>query len=166
MEKTHYNLSEEEFTGGRKILMWSFAALFFLGGLYILFISLIMGQISIPPILSVVPFGISLIVSIIAGFATFKGTDLFFFIDIDKIEYKFGVFKPMTHSFKWIDIQELVIPMRQQKVKLIFKDGSAFIINLNWIKRVKSSDIIKHLYHQAREKDLNVRKVKILTKKA
>jgi len=146
--------------------MWGFAGLFFLGGVYILFISLVLGQKSIAPLLSIVPFGISIVVSVIAGFATFKGTDLFFFIDVEKIEYKFGIFNPMLHSFKWNDIKELVIPMRQQKVKLVFKDNSVFIINLNWIQRKKSSDIIKHLYHQAREKDLNVRKVNFMTKRA
>ena len=97
--------------------------------------------------------------SVIAGIATFKGTDLYFSIDMEKIEYKFGVMRPVTHSFKWIDINELVMPSRQKKVKLIFKDGSAFVINLTWIQRKKSSSIRKHIYHVAREKDLNVRKV-------
>jgi hypothetical protein len=78
MENLYYSLSEEEFSKGRKILLWGFAALFFLSGVYILVVSLFLGQKSIPPILSVAPFGISLVVAIIAGFATFKGTDLFF----------------------------------------------------------------------------------------
>ena len=123
MENLYFNLSEEEFSKERKILLWGFAALFFLAGVYILVVSLILGQKSIPAVLSVAPFGISLVVSVIAGFATFKGTDLFFSIDNDKIEYKFGIIKPTTHSFKWIDIKELVMPHKQKKVKLVFKDG-------------------------------------------
>ena len=166
MEKLYYNLSEQEFSKGRKILLWSFAGLFFLAGVYVLVVSLIFGQKSIPPVLSVAPFGISLVVSVIAGFATFKGTDLFFSIDDDKLEYKFGMIKPMTHSFKWIDIKELVMPRKQKKVKLIFKDGSTFVINLTWMERKKSSHIRKHLFHVAREKDLNVIKVINLSKKA
>jgi hypothetical protein len=166
MEKLYYNLSEEEFSKGRKILLWGFAGLFFLAGVYVLVVSLIFGQKSIPPVLSVAPFGISLVVSVIAGFATFKGTDLFFSIDDDKLEYKFGMIKPMTHSFKWIDIKELVMPRKQKKVKLIFKDGSTFVINLTWMERKKSSHIRKHLFHVAREKDLNVIKVINLSKKA
>jgi hypothetical protein len=165
MENLYYNLSEEEFSKGRKILLWGFAALFFLAGTYVLFVSLILGQKSIPPILSVAPFGISLVVSLIAGFATFKGTDLFFLIDKDKIEYKFGIFKPLTHSFKWIDIKELIMPRKQKKIKLIFKDGSSFIINLTWIQRKKSSHIRKHIFHMAREKDLNVIKVVTIANK-
>jgi hypothetical protein len=159
MENLYQNLSEKEFSRGSKILLWSFAALFFIAGVYVLFVSLVLGQKSIPAILSIAPFGISLIVFIIAGTATFKGTDLYFSIDKDKIEYKFGVLKPVTHSFKWVDINDLVMPSRQKKVKLVFKDGSSFVINLTWIQRRKSSSIRKHIYYVAREKDLNVRKV-------
>ena len=116
-------------------------------------------------IISLAPFGISLVVSIIAALATFKGTDLFFSIDNDKIEYKFGMFKPVTHSFKWIDIKELVMPHKQKKIKLIFKDGSSFLIDLTWMQKKKSSHIRKHIFHAAREKNLNVIKVMVLTKK-
>ena len=164
MENLYYNLSEEEFSKGRKILLWGFAALFFFGGLYILFAGLVLGHKSIPAILSIAPFGISLVVFIIAGIATFKGTDLFFSIDKDKIEYKFGMIKPVTHSFSWIDIKELVMPSKQKKVQLVFKDGTSFVINLNWIQRKKSSYIRKHIYHVAREKDLDVKKVLNLSK--
>src|SRR5664280_1141732 len=105
MENMYYNLSEEEFSGGRKTLLWGFASLFFLAGMYVLFVSLILGHKSISPILSVAPLGISLVVSIIAGFATFKGTDLFFLINNEKIEYKFGIIRPSTRSFNWIDVK-------------------------------------------------------------
>jgi hypothetical protein len=165
MENLYFNLSEEEFSKGRKILLWGFATLFFLAGLYVLFVSLILGQKSISPVLSVAPFGISLVVFIIAGFATFKGTNLFFSIDEDKIEYKFGAFKPKTHSFKWIDIKELIMPRRQKKIKLIFKDDSSFVIDLTWIQRKKSSQIRNRMFHVAREKDLNVIKVLTLSNK-
>ena len=165
MESLYQNLSDKEFAFGSKVLLWSFSVLFFLAGLYVLFISLVLGQKSIPAILSVAPFGISFVVSIIAAFATFKGTDLFFSIDKEKIEYKFGVLKPVTHLFHWIDIKELIMPQRQKKVKLVFKDDTSFIINLTWIQRSKSSTIRKHIYHVAREKDLPVTKVLILSNK-
>jgi hypothetical protein len=165
MENVYYNLSEEEFSKGRKILLWGFAALFFLAGAYVIFVSLILGQKSISPVLSVAPFGISLVVSVIAGFATFKGTNLFFSIDKDKIEYKFGILRPLTHSFQWIDIKEIIMPRKQKKVKLIFKDGSSFVINLTWVQKKKSSLIRKQIFYAAREKDLNVIKVVTLSNK-
>jgi hypothetical protein len=159
MEFLHINLSEKEFSKGSKILLWSFATLFFLAGVYVLLVSLVLGQKSIPAIICIAPFGISLVVFINASFATFKGSDLFFLIDEDKIEYKYGFFKPVDHLINWSDIRELVMPHRQKKVKLIFKDGSSFIINLTWIQKEKSSDIRKHIFHVAREKDLPVKKV-------
>jgi hypothetical protein len=165
MENLYYNLSEAEFSKGRKILLWGFAALFFLAGVYILIVSLVIGQKSVSPVLSIAPFGISLVVSGIASFATFKGTKLFFSIDKDKIEYKFGLLKPVTHSFKWTDIKELIMPRKQKKVKLVFKDGSHFVINLTWIQRKKSSLIRKQLFYAAREMDLSVIKVMTLSGK-
>ncbi len=162
MENLNCNLSEDEFSKGRKILLWGFATLFFLAGIYVLVISLFFNQKSISPVISVAPFGISLVVFIIAGFATFKGTNLYFIIDKDKLEYKFGIFNPILHSFKWTDIKELVMPRKQKKVKLIFKDDSSFVINLTWIKRNKSSQIRKYIFYFAREKELNVSKVMTL----
>jgi hypothetical protein len=166
MENMYYNLSEEEFSGGRKTLLWGFALLFFVAGMYVLFASLILGQKSISPVLSMAPLGISLVVSIIAGFATFKGTDLFLLINNEKIEYKFGIIKPSTHSFNWIDIKEIIMPRKQKKVKLVFIDGSSFVINLTWIQRKKSSLIRKQMFYAAKEKGVDVKKVVTLAGKA
>ncbi len=165
MENLYYNLSEEDFSKGRKILLWGFVALFFLGGVYVLFVSLILGQKSVPAILSVAPFGISLVVSVIAAFATIKRKDLYFSVDNEKIEFRYGLIKPKKHSIKWIDIKELTMPHRQRKALLLLKDGSSFVINLNWIQKKKSSHIRKHIYLTAKEKNLNVIRVKNLVKK-
>jgi hypothetical protein len=164
MEKLYYNLSEEEFSKGRKILLWSFAGLFFIGGAYVLIASPLLGIKSIPAVIAVVPLGISLVVSIIAVLATFKGTALFFSIDDEKIEFKYGIIRPKKNSFKWDDIKELIMPHKQKKAMLIFKDGSSFVINLTWMQKKKSSHIRRHIYHAAREKNLNVIKVKNLVK--
>jgi membrane protein YdbS with pleckstrin-like domain len=166
MENLHYNLSEEEFTKGKKILLWAFAGLFFLAGVYILFVSLVLGQKNMSPIMSAAPFGISLVVSVIAVFASLKRDDLFFSIDNEKIEFRYGVFKPVKHSFKWLDIKEVVMPHKQKKAKLIFHDGSSFVIDLTWLQKKKASHIRKHLFHAARERDLNVIKVNNLIGKS
>lgn len=159
MENLYYNLSQEEFSTGRKLLLWGFAGLFFLAGVYVLLISLVFGHKSITPVLSIAPFGISIVVSIIAALATIKRKDLFFLIDNDKIEFRYGIFKPARHLFKWIDIKELIMPHKQKKAKLLFKDGSSFVINLNWLQKKKAGLIRKHIFYAAREKDLKVVKV-------
>jgi hypothetical protein len=166
MENLYYNLSEEEFSKGRKILLWCFAALFFLAGIYVLIISLIFGHKSISPVLSTAPFGISFLVSVIAAFATIKRKDLFFLVDDEKIEFRYGILNPNKHSFKWTDVKELIMPHKQRKVMVIFKDGSSLVIDLTWLQRKKSSHIRKHIYHAAREKDLSVTKVMNLVNKA
>ncbi len=166
MEKLFYNLSEEEFSKGRKILLWGFAAIFCVGGIYILIANKVFGHKSIPALISLVPFGISLFVSIIAAFATIKRKDLFFSIDNEKIEFRYGLLKPKKHSFKWIDTKELIMPQRQKKAMLLFNDGSSFVINLTWLQKKKSARIRKHIYYAAREKNLNVKKVNNLIRKS
>ena len=162
MEKLYFNLSEEEFSRGRKLLLWGFTGLFFLAGIYVLFSSLIWEKKSIAAELSLAPFGISIVVAIISVFATIKRKDLFFSIDDEKIEFRYGVFRAQRHSFKWIDVKDIVMPQKQKKAMLRFKDGSSYIIDLTWLQKKKTSLIRKHLYITAREKNLEISKVRNL----
>jgi hypothetical protein len=164
MEKLYYNLSEEEFTKGRKILIWIFVAAFFLGGVYVLLAGPVFGLHHIKPVLSIAPFGISLIVGIVAAFATIKRKDLFFLIDDDKIEFRYGIFRPKKYSFAWPDLKEIIMPHKERKAKLFMKDGSSFIIDLSWLQRKKSTLIRKHLYHTANTKNIKIVKVMHLSK--
>ncbi len=156
MEKLYYNLSEEEFTKGRKILIWIFFGAFFLGGVYVALIGPLFGVYSVKPILSLAPFGISLIVGLVAAYATIKRKDLFFLIDNDKIEFRYGVFNPKRYSFNLSDMKEFVMPHRERKIKVLFKDGTSFIINLTWIQRKKAILIRKNFYQIAKERNINV----------
>jgi hypothetical protein len=165
MENLYYDLSEQEFSKGRKILLWLFASLFFLAGLGIIFMNVVLHDQSIHISFSLAPFGIAIVVGFIAILATVKRKDSFFLIDSDKIEFRFGIIKPVKHSFKWIDIKEIHLPHKEKKVLLQFKDNSFFIINLNWLERKKTSHIRKHFFYAAREKNLDVVKVQILSKK-
>jgi hypothetical protein len=165
MENLYYDLSEQEFSKGRKVLLWLFASLFFLAGLGIIFMNVVLHDQSIHISFCLAPFGIAIIVGLIALLATVKRKDYFFLIDSDKIEFRFGIFKPVKHSFKWIDIKEIHLPHKEKKVLLLFKDNSSFIINLNWLERKKTSHIRKHFFYAAREKNIDVVKVQILSKK-
>jgi hypothetical protein len=165
MEKLYFNLSEEEFSKGRKILLWVFASLFLLASVYVLVTNLAFGHKSIPLFISLITFGISLFVAIIATFATIKRKDLFFIVNDEIIEFRFGIISPKKHSFKWVDIKELIMPGKQKKVMLLLNDGSSFLINLNWLQKKKSSLIRKHIYLEAKEKNLKVTKVSTLQKK-
>lgn len=162
MEKLYYNLSKEEFSKERKALLWIFAILFFIAGLYVVTASPVFGHKSIPPVLSMAPFGISLLVFLIAVMATIKRKDLYFLVDDDKIEFKYGFFKPLLKSFNWISIDEIIMAHQQRKIKLLLKDGSSFMIDLTYLQNHKSGIIRKHIYNGARDKDINVIKVKYL----
>ncbi len=163
MDNLYFNLSEEEFSKSRKVLLWGFSGLFFIGGVYILITGLFFHRTTIPPVLSVAPFGISFIVAIISSLATFKRKDLFFSIDDNKIEFRYGLLNPKRHQFNWIDIVEISMPMKQRKALLLLKDGTTYIIDLTWLQRKKSSIIKKHIYHTARSKNLHVKKMSILS---
>jgi hypothetical protein len=159
MESINFNLSEEEFSKGRKILLWVFTSLFFAGGLGVLIASPVFGLHEIKPSFSIAPFGIGLVVGIISAFATIKRKDLFFLIDDDKIEFRYGLIRPKKHSFQWADIKELVMPHKEKKVMLILKNGASFVIDLTWLQKKKTHLIRKHIFNTAKYKDMNVRKI-------
>jgi len=164
MEKLFYNLSEEELTKGRKILLWIFVSLFFLGGLWVALASPVFGIHHIKPAVSIAPFGISLIVGIISAYATIKRDDLYFMVDEQKIEFRFGIIKPKKNTILWNDIKEMVMPHKERKILIIFKDGTSKIINLSYIQRKKSTHIRKHIFHEGRRHGIEVIKVIYLTK--
>jgi hypothetical protein len=158
-------LSEQEFSRGRKILLWIFTSMFFLAGLGIIFMNVILHNDSIHLSLSMAPFGISLVAGVISVIATFSKNDHYIIIDNDKIELKFGMLKPITQTYLWNDVKEIHLPHKQKKVKLVMKDNSSNIINLTWIEKKKSSYIRKHFYYVAREKNINIVKVQYLPSK-
>ncbi len=159
MEKLYFNLSEEEITKGRKIILWCVVAVFFLVGVYVAMLKPVFGVEDVKPVNSVALFGISLVVGLIAAYATFKREDLYFLIDDDKVEFRYGVFRPKKYSFPWTSMREVVMPHKEKKVKVIFKDKTSYIIDLTWLKKKKSTIIRKHFFHAARAQNINVIKV-------
>jgi len=159
MEKLFYNLSEEEFTKGRKIILWIVTGLFFFGGIYVAMLSPVFGKHSIKPLLSLAPFGISLIIGTTALYASVQRKDLFFLIDDNMIEFRYGVFRPKKYTFLWSNVKKMVFPHKEKKAKLMFKDGTSYTIDLSYLQRKKSTVIRKYLYHAAREHNIDVLKV-------
>lgn len=165
MENLYFNLSEEEFSKGRKVLLWSFSSLSFLACLYILTANLLLGYKDIPLFIALITFGIGLFAAAIAAFASVRRSDLFFSVNEEKIEFKYGILNPKKHTFNWVDIKELIMPRKQKKAAILLNDGSSFLINLNWLQKKKSSLIRKHIYIIAKQKNLKVVKVPVIMRK-
>jgi len=165
MENLNYNLSDEEFSKSRKYLLWGFSFLFFLAGMAIVLMNVIFNDLSFDLTFSLAPFGISLFVGFIAAMATFRKKDHFFTIDNDKIEFRYGLYKPVKQTYLWNDIKEMHLPHQQKKVKIIMKNNSSAIVNLTWLEKKKSSHIRKHLYYVAKEKNINIVKLQVLPPK-
>jgi hypothetical protein len=163
MEKLFYNLSEAEFSKSRKILLWIFASLFFVAGLGVIFMNVILHEKSILISLSAVPFGISFLVGAIAIFASSPKKDHIFSIDDEKIEFKIGLVAKEMETYFWKDISEIHLPHKQKKVRLILKNSPPVEINLAWIEKKKSSHIRKHFYYLAKEKNIQVFTPPVLT---
>lgn len=162
MEKLFYDLSEQEFSKGRKVLLWGFSFFFFLAGMGIVIMNLVLQKESIHISYSIAPFGICLFVFIIALMASFKRKDHFFLIDDDKIEYRYGLLKPVKYLHEWANIKEIYLPHKERKFLLVNNDESFSIVNLTWLERKKTSIIRKHIYYGAKEKNINVIRVPTL----
>jgi hypothetical protein len=162
MEKLFYDLSKQEFSSGRKALLWGFSCAFFLAGAGIIFMNLIQHDLSIHITFCIPPFGIAIFTAIVAYLATSKRKDHYFVIDDEKIEYRFGLIKPVKVSHSWTDIKEIIMPHREKKVMLRYKNNTEHIINLNWLEKKKTHFIRRHFYHAAREKNINIISVKTL----
>jgi hypothetical protein len=165
MKDLYYNLSEEEFSKGRKNLLWIFSALFFIAGIWVILQNLVFGhKQTIPLILASAPFSISLVVGFIAILSSVKRKDQYFAINSEKLEFRYGILSAKKYSFNWSEIIELVMPHKQKKALLQFRDGSSYTIDLTWLQKKKSSLIRKHLYQAAWEKKLKISKVMYLKK--
>jgi hypothetical protein len=165
MEKLFFDLSESEFSKGRKILVWIFSAVFFLAGCGIIYMNTVLHDKTIHINFCIAPFGISLFTAIVAYLATSKKKDHYFLIDNDKVEYRFGLFKPVKCVHKWDDVKEIHLPHKEKKVLIIYKDDTEHILNLTWIEKKKSHFIRRHFYYAIREKNLKLVKVDTIRKK-
>jgi len=165
MEKLFFDLSESEFSYSRKVLVWIFSAVFFLAGCGIIVMNTIMHDRSIHMTFAIAPFGISIFTAFVAYMASSKRKDHYFLIDNEKIEYRYGLFKPVRVTHHWEDIAEIVLPHKEKKVLLKYGSGAEKIVNLTWIEKKKAHFIRKHFYYASREKNITIRKVILLPKK-
>jgi hypothetical protein len=108
------------------------------------------------------PFGIGIFTAIVAFMATSKRKDHYFLIDDDKIEYRFGLLKPVKVTHLWADISEILMPHKEKKVLLRYKNKTEHILNLNWLEKKKTHFIRRHFFYAAKDKNISIVSVKML----
>jgi len=156
MEQIYYDLSEHEFTKGRKILLWVFCTSFFVIGIAIVFMNVIKHKLAIHISYSIAPFGISIFTGVIAYLSTVKRKDHYFLIDDEKIEYRYGLLNPVKRTHRWNEIREIHIPHRGNKIMVLYNENKKPVINLTWLERKKSFLIKRHIYAVAKNKNIKI----------
>lgn len=158
MENLTLNLSKNEFSKSRKILLWLIGLLFLSGTFWSLYLKLYKHDTSVTTVLIIVLFGISAFVFFIASLASVKKKDHYFNIDDSTISYRYGLVFSKSRSHSWPEIKEIIIHYNLRKATIITGDDKKKSINLNWINRSSSSVILKHIYYSARKKGIPVSK--------
>ncbi len=162
MEQLYLNLAEHEFSKGRKILLWIFCTFFLLVGIGIIYMNIIQHQIKIHISFSIVPFGIAIFTGIIAYLSTVKRENHYFLVNDEKIEYRYGLLKPIKRTFKWENLKEVHLAHKQKKFRLVYNEKNKPLINITWLEKKKSYLIIRHIYFYARAKNITVKKFNYL----
>ncbi|HUS85756.1 MAG TPA: hypothetical protein VMW76_00830 [Bacteroidales bacterium] len=158
MDDLYFKLSQEEFSKGRKILLWIAASLFALIGFWDLYLKIFKHDSNASFGLTIVLFSISGFIFFIAFLASLKHKEHFFKVDNEIISYYFGLFFPSHHTYKWEEIDRIYMPPHQKTTILVLKDGRTIRINLTWVEKNKSRMIIRHIYYAAKQRDIDVLK--------
>lgn len=154
MEDLYFNLSKEEFSKGRKILLWVISIAATAVTLFVIYLKFVMFDPNATLGLLIVLVGTTAFFYLIAILATAKRKEHFFKIDSELISYRYGLMFQKQHSYQWSDIKEVYFPPHSKKTAIILNNGKVVGINLTWIERNKSRMIRKHIFYTAKSKGL------------
>lgn len=158
MEDLYFNLSKEEFSKGRKILLWIISIAATAVTLFVIYLRFVIFDPNATLGLLVVLAGTTTFFYLIAILATAKRKEHFFKINNELISYRYGLMFQKQQSYNWSDIKEVYFPPHSKKTALVLNDGKVVIINLTWIENNKSRMIRKHIFYTAKSKGLTLHK--------
>ncbi len=158
MEDLYFNLSTEEFSKGRKILVWVVACLSTAVAFWDLYLELVKHDSNTTFGLTATLLLISAFLITIAILSTSKRKSHFFKVDSETISFQYGLIFPSHRTFRWDDIERIFLPPHKKDAILEFKDGNTYEINLTWIEKNKSRLIRRHIYYTAMNKKIEVLK--------
>jgi len=156
MEDLNFNLSQEEFSKGRKIILWVSGSFFIIIGLWDLYMKLFTQNTSANYAVAIILLILGGFIYFIATLATMKRKAHHFIIDSEHIDYRYGLLFPTHHNYKWDDIETVYMPPHTKKTILELKSGHKTHINLTWVEKNKSRMIRKHIYYSANGRGINI----------
>lgn len=158
MEDLYFNLAKEEFSKGRKILLWFMAiaaTIVTLTDIYLKFVKLNSNAtIGLTVTLALATSFLYLI----AILASVKRKEHFFKVDREIISYHYGLMFQKHHSYSWNEVQKLFVPPHSKNATLVLKDGKVVRINLTWVEKNKARMIRKHIFYSAKNKGIEILK--------
>lgn len=158
MEELKLKLSRNEFSTGRKALLWIAGTLFLAGGLWNIYMKVVKHDETVQVGLTIALFTISAFIFFLATLASVRKRNHFFYVNSDSISYRYGLLFPRHRSHNWSDIKEVIMKYNQRKAIFVLNNDKQVVINLNWIQRTNSKIILKHIYYESRNRGLPVRK--------
>lgn len=158
MEDLYYNLAQEEFSKGRKILLWILAILLSIVTLVVIYMKYVKYDPNTTIGLIITLGLITSFLFLIAILSTARRKEHFFRVDSETISYHYGLLFPSHHTYKWEEIKHLYFPPHSKKTTLILQDGKVIHINLTWVEKNKSRNIRKHIFYSAKNKGVQIQK--------
>lgn len=158
MEDLYLNLSEHEFSKGRKALLWIFGSIFILIGFWDLYLKIFKLDSFASTEVTIVSFSIGILVYILALLASSKRKEHYFKVDSNTISYRFGLIAPAHKKIDWKDVKAIYVPKKQKNAIVSLNSGAIININLSWVEKNKSRRIRKYIYHLAKEKSIETHK--------
>lgn len=160
MDDLYFNLSEMEFSKGRKIILWIFGTIFILTGLWDLFLKIFKHNNMANMGLTITALAIGCFVYLIAILASSRKQENFFKVDSNAISYRFGLIAPSLIQIDWNNISAISMPAHQKNIFIDQKSGETIKIKLTWIEKNKSRLIRRHIYYVAKQRNIEVLKSK------
>ncbi len=149
MDNLHHKLSDQEFSTGRKALLWIVGSIFFCIGFWDIYKSNILNDDRISIGVVTVTFSIGLFIYFVAFLASRKKKEHFFTVDNNGISFRFGTFVEVHGNFTWQEIDHINFPPHTRLFVLNLKNGDKKAVNLNWINKDKGKSILRHVYYSA-----------------
>jgi len=158
MEDLYFDLAKEEFSKGRKIILWFMAIAATIVTLTDIYLKFVKHDSNATIALTITLAITTSFFYMIAILSSVKRKEHFFSIDKDTISYYYGLMFQTHRSYKWNEVQKLYVPPHSKNASLVLKNGKVVHINLTWVEKNKARMIRKHIFYSSKNKGIEILK--------